>query len=125
LLREAEVETNAMDGREIGFGTAALTLKDALERGDRPDYEADILAALAFEYADLPLLLLCVRRRERRNEGGEGNTEKCRKTHGLFSACELSAGGQEGSAVSKTRRDAVKPSKLRRQNDGNLIGRMR
>ncbi len=40
-----------MDGREVGFGTAAFALEDAFEAGDRADHKADILAALALQDA--------------------------------------------------------------------------
>ena len=74
LLGEAEIDAEAANGRDIGFGTAALALEHAFEAGDRADHEADILAALALQDAG-------ANRRQRigagdrRNERRGGNTD--------------------------------------------------
>jgi hypothetical protein len=57
LLGETEIDPEPMNGCDISLGTAAFALEDALQTGNRADDEADILAAVAFEYADLDPLL--------------------------------------------------------------------
>src|SRR5450432_4405995 len=49
LLGEADIQTIAADGCDIGFGTAAFALEYAFEAGHRADDEADILATLALQ----------------------------------------------------------------------------
>src|SRR5579859_6492244 len=105
LRGDAEIDADAPYGRHIGLGATAGTLEDALEARDRTDDEADILSAPAFEDAGLDgrqRLRAGERTRERRGSDDEG-----RKSHGLNSARRIeNAEGQEGSAVSKTRRSA-------------------
>src|SRR5260370_15429017 len=49
LASDTEIHPETADGRDIGFGTAALALEHAIEAGRRSDDEADILAALALQ----------------------------------------------------------------------------
>src|SRR5690242_17399356 len=51
LRSDAEIEANAPDGRDIGFGAAARALEHTFQIGDRPDDKSDILPAAAFEDA--------------------------------------------------------------------------
>src|ERR1700754_2962988 len=50
-LGDAEIQAEAMNRRDVRFGTAAVALEHAFEAGDRADHEADMLAALALQNA--------------------------------------------------------------------------
>jgi len=75
VLGHAEVDAEARNMREIRLRLTALTAKYAFQGCRGRDDHADVLAAVAFEHADLNALLR-IRRGERGDECREGDTEK-------------------------------------------------
>jgi hypothetical protein len=84
-LGDADIKAETGDGRDVRLRTTAPAGEHAIELRGRSNHHADVLAAVAFEKADLRAPFLRIRGGERCENNGGSSAEQIGQSHEIVS----------------------------------------